>query len=188
MSKTTYAGLNYAGHSGANQDKATGIHYGVIPSNSLSPFALDDIYSNGTDLNYESWKEEVKTSVQSSVESALDSFMLSSQARRLAEAATEAVMDSDWLGEGYESNGESSYLYEDGDLKIQLCSDGDIFVIKSPFVCNAQYCSPCAPGAGYLPNPCDSGPVCYCLPEDWFDSENPCPYSPRPVEEAFPVA
>jgi hypothetical protein len=40
---------------------------------------------------------------------------------------------------------------------------GDIMIIKSPYYTYAQFCSPCAPGAGYLMN--------------WFKMENG--YSPE---------
>jgi len=39
-----------------NQDKESGIHYGVIRSNRLNDFALDDIWNDGTDLAWEDWR------------------------------------------------------------------------------------------------------------------------------------
>jgi len=185
--QTTYAGINYAGKSGANQDKETGIHFGVINCNAISPDAIEDIYQNGTDLSFEAWKEEIKEKVKEAVKSALDDFIRSRHIEDMADDAAESVLNNDWLGDNFEGGGPSNYRYEDGELILELHSDGDIFVIKSPVVCNAQYCSPCAPGAGYLANPCADGPVCYCLPEDWFDEETPCPYTCRPAAEAFKV-
>ncbi len=35
MSTTSYKGINYAGHTGVNQDKANGIRYGVMPQNEV---------------------------------------------------------------------------------------------------------------------------------------------------------
>jgi hypothetical protein len=43
-----------------------------------------------------------------------------------------------------------AYTYEADGYICQAGDDGDIFVIKSPFYTYAQFCSPCAPGAGYL--------------------------------------
>ena len=49
----------------------------------------------------------------------------------------------------------------------------DLFVIKSPYYTFAQFCSPCAPGACYLPNHITpEKPInnkCYCLGAEWFD-------------------
>lgn len=73
----------------------------------------------------------------------------------------------------------SSWNYKaDGYIATQSGSDCDIFVIKSPFYTYAQFCSPCAPGACYLANPVEptKGNKCYCFGEDWFDSDEPCPY------------
>jgi len=58
------------------------------------------------------------------------------------------------------------------------CSeDGDIFVEKSPYFTYAQLCSPCAPGACYLLNPCEPDPNnrAYCFDESWFEGEAPYP-------------
>lgn len=47
---------------------------------------------------------------------------------------------------------------------------GDLFLTKAPYYTHAQFCSPCAPGAGHLENPCPSGPKTYCLGRDWFEA------------------
>lgn len=75
---------------------------------------------------------------------------------------------------------ESCYGYEplshyvDGEYRAE-CShdDGDIFITDSPYYTRCGYCSPCAPGAGYL---VDGGDDCYafCFGPDWFDGK--CPY------------
>lgn len=56
-------------------------------------------------------------------------------------------------------------------------STGDVMLTKSPYYTHAQFCSPCAPGAGYLLNPCKSGPKTYCFGHDWFDDDK----APYPV-------
>ena len=53
---------------------------------------------------------------------------------------------------------------------------GDIFIESSPFFTLARFCSPCAPGAGYLLSPDSDGAPTFCFPSDWFDSDSPCPY------------
>jgi len=87
------------------------------------------------------------------------------------------------LWDCYESSGDCTrYEYEDGGYHIQTCSDGDWFVLKSPYYTRAQFCSPCAPGAGYLANPCPTGPKTYCLDKEWFGDDQPCPYPYYSVE------
>ncbi len=52
----------------------------------------------------------------------------------------------------------------------------DIFVLGSPYFTRAAFCSPCAPGACYLTDPCDDGERAYCLGHEWFeDGEAPYP-------------
>jgi len=73
-----------------------------------------------------------------------------------------------------------AWNYQADGYKATCGSDGDIFVMQSPFYTFAQFCSPCAPGACYLANPVspsNDGNKCYCFGEDWFDSDyEPCPY------------
>lgn len=64
----------------------------------------------------------------------------------------------------------------DGYLATSYDSQGDIFILKSPYYTRAAFCSPCAPGACYLKSPDSDGDKAYCFGVDWFDSEFPCPY------------
>ncbi len=81
---------------------------------------------------------------------------------------------------------EASSWFVDAEGILAECGEnGDIFVIKSPVFTYAQFCSPCAPGACYLTNPCspeNAANKCYCFPADWFDEERPCPYPIWEVE------
>ncbi len=57
--------------------------------------------------------------------------------------------------------------YGDGLAAEQPFDDPDIFITKSPYYTLCQFCSPCAPGAGYL---MDRGTVkAYCFGHDWFE-------------------
>ena len=58
----------------------------------------------------------------------------------------------------------------DNDYRAGSDSYGDIFIIKSPYYTRAQFCSPCAPGACYLTNPCEDGEKAYCFGHDWFEN------------------
>lgn len=72
---------------------------------------------------------------------------------------------------------------DDGYICQQYADDTDIFVIKSPYFTYCQFCSPCAPGAGYLMNVRDkeTGIKAYCFGHDWFENEN-APYLVFSVE------
>ena len=61
---------------------------------------------------------------------------------------------------------------KEGYLTEQTQDDPDIFITKSPFYTYCAYCSPCAPGAGYLMDPKDkkTGIRSYCFGHDWFES------------------
>jgi len=66
-------------------------------------------------------------------------------------------------------------------IATQSSDDGDIFIIKSPYYTLCQYCSPCAPGAGYIMNSVDHGVKSYCFGHDWFEDEK-APYKVYSVE------
>lgn len=74
----------------------------------------------------------------------------------------------------------------DGTYKAhQGHDDSDIFILKSPYYTYCEFCSPCAPGAGYLMS---AGPVkAYCLGHDfyWGHHEHPdrAPYRVFRVED-----
>lgn len=81
------------------------------------------------------------------------------------------MFDSD---EAYGDEPIGHYLRDDDEYVAQRYGDdGDILVLRSPYYTLCSFCSPCAPGAGYLTTP---GSVkAYCFGPDWFDNE-PCPY------------
>jgi hypothetical protein len=175
----SYPGIDY-GLGQANIEKETGIRYGVISQNSISPYAFEDIMNNGTDVDFENFKEEVKSRLESAIEGVLDELGLyrkrsSHNMNDPAGMAEEIVDNLEW--DNYEGTGDCTrYLYEQDGYVIETCSDGDMFITKSPYYSKSQYCSPCAPGAGYLNNPCEDGPKTFCLGLSWFDEDCPCEY------------
>ena len=67
------------------------------------------------------------------------------------------------------------YVVDKDDYKCICHSDGDIFIEESPYFTYAQFCSPCAPGAGYLMNELEADNKnpnnrAYCFGHDWFES------------------
>jgi len=68
-----------------------------------------------------------------------------------------------------------NWFIDDGEYIAECDDSGDIFITKSPYYTRAQFCSPCAPGACYLMNPCNNGEKTYCFGSDWFE-DNKAPY------------
>ena len=78
-----------------------------------------------------------------------------------------------------------SFSYDqDGYACEQGYDDPDIFILKSPFYTWCQFCSPCAPGAGYVMNWTEPGVgiKSYCFGPDWFE-DNKAPYPVYRVED-----
>ena len=177
-----------------NQDPENGIHYGVIPVNDLGEWAWEDFINDGDDIDYDEYLAELRAVVAGAIERAgedgqfkddlaadyileLDyaedlliaiSDSVLEQDQQDAFAAAEGVID-DEAGQYYEQGGDCTrYRYEKDGYIIQVCSDGDCFVIKSPWVTFCRPCSPCAPNAGYLK---DVGGTLatYALGPEWFD-------------------
>ena len=59
---------------------------------------------------------------------------------------------------------DKEYIAEQGQ------DDCDIFIMKSPYYTLCRYCSPCAPGAGYIMDQDKEGIRAYCFGHDWFEN------------------
>lgn len=172
---TDYAGIDY-GHGQSNIDTEKGIRYGVIAQNSVGGDALNDVYTNGTDLGYQAALEQRKTEIQDAICGAIDDLNgVDATLMDSFEQFVQEILDCE-TEYGFDCGDSSGpYLYEEDGYSIHT-SETELWVTKSPFYTHAQFCSPCAPGAGNLDTPCESGPKTYCLGEDWFDSDQPCAY------------
>ena len=169
-------GIDY-GLGQTNIDKETGIRYGVIPMKDLDSWAWDEIESHATDLDFEEHKEDLK----SRLASAIDYVLVESGHDRAndSDAMAEEIVDNlEW--DGYEgAMGDCTrYLFERDGYKVTIASDGDAFVMKSPYYTLAPFCSPCAPGACYLRDGGETGDAkAYCFGHDWFEDK----VAPYPV-------
>lgn len=143
------AGIDY-GLGKTNIDTETGIRYGVIPHSAVG----------------QSWYEDAEA--------------VYSPEARCQKCGTEIglVKDVDFgtpckdCGEKWDGNENEEALgfkYEREGIKAFQTGEVDIFVEKSPFYTLCRFCSPCAPGAGYLKDADDEGIKAYCLPHDWFE-------------------
>lgn len=169
-------GIDY-GMGKQNIDNETGIRFGFIPMNDLASWAWDDIESHGTDLDFEDHKDQLKKDLSSAINNVLDEYG-HDRNNDSDELAGEIVENLEW--DNYQgSQGDCTrYLYEHDGYKVQVCGDGDAFVLKSPYYTNAPFCSPCAPGAGYLRDGSAEGDCkAYCMGHDWFEDQ----VAPYPV-------
>ena len=74
-----------------------------------------------------------------------------------------------------------SWYIDNDEYTAESDEHGDIFITKSPYYTKCSFCSPCAPGAGYLMEYHDKGIKAYCFGHDWFD-EGKAPYPIYSVE------
>ena len=191
MAETNYAGIDY-GLGKSNIDTESGIRYGVISVNSpLSEWfweSVKSVYtagcpSCGHELE-DDWDEE------KGQESARDAFDSDEEFETACDATSdplcphcgEPISDGDQFGDEPDGN-----VIEDQRYNAFVDDSNDVWITLSPFYTRAQFCSPCAPGAGHLDNPCEDGPKTYCFGHDWFEGDK-APYPVFDVATDQPVA
>ena len=87
-----------------------------------------------------------------------------------AEESEPVFPEPDEEGDFFEPIG---FEYSGDGYEASCGEDGDIFITKSRYYTLCGFCSPCAPGAGYLT---DAGDIkAYCFNHDWFE-EKKAPY------------
>lgn len=161
-------GIDYSGGT-ANFDRTTGIHFGVINLNSedVSEWAWDEFEADyGTPTCGHCGNELVEW----------DGDKHDTYEGRGCEYACETCGRSFDSSDAY---GEEpiGWTLDDGEYQATAAADGDCFIVKSPYYTRAEFCSPCAPGAGHLSSPNPDGPKTYCFSHDWFKGD----IAPYPV-------
>lgn len=181
----SYPGIDYSLGT-ANFDKETGIHFGVIGMNAegLTEWAWESMEADYGDPTCPKCGNEVKDyadAVLADDENPTEGKVLEESLENYNEHSCadyvclgcQIILDSDEVT-GDEPVGHT--LDEDGYMGF-VDSNNDLMIVKSPYYTHAQFCSPCAPGAGHLENPCPDGPKTYCLGHDWFEGDK----APYPV-------
>jgi hypothetical protein len=175
MSKTDYAGIDYSmGNPTVNRDPGNGVSYGLISLHSLGEFATEEfepVYYHkvcthcGEDLaeDFDECNDDVN------------------EETGLAGNQCPSCKDILETPEDIYPDEADSWIFEDPEYSLMLSEQNEVWVFKSPFVTRAQYCSPCAPGAGNLDSPCDKGPLTYALGPEWFEDET-TPYAVSRVD------
>lgn len=182
--KSDYKGIDY-GLGQSNVDKDTGIRYGVISQHEVLQAWADSSEPNygptccpkcgnaakefddpEFDCPHDEQCEDTDSCMESSIE-AYEHYHHSCDDYRCDDCKLVfdlSSFDCEPLG----------YTLDDGEY-LAVGDNGDIFILKSPYYTHCQFCSPCAPGAGYIMNTVDDGPKTYCFGHDWFD-DNIAPY------------
>lgn len=80
-----------------------------------------------------------------------------------------------------------SFILDNGEYRAESNDSGDIFITKSPYYTLCAFCSPCAPGAGYIMSERPKGGIrAYCFGHDWFEGGK-APYTVYDVVTEAPV-
>lgn len=168
---TEYRGIDYScGKSNFNPE--TGIHFGVIPMHEVTQAWADSSEAHYTPTCGKCGNElpDVET-----LQGQEDVPEITGD-DHYCPTCKEIVAHDDAYGE----EPDEISLDDDGYKAIQD-SHGDIMILMSPYFTRAQFCSPCAPGAGYIMNPVEEGVKTYCFGHDWFESGR-APYPVYSVE------
>ncbi len=164
-------GIDY-GMGQTNIDKETGIRYGVIHWNLLNEWIHESLEADYGDPHCPNCGNEASEAT----DDAADDRDL--EPYRSCSVADYGCTDCGIFFDGEDAYGDEpqSFTLTDEAYTATAGTDGDIFILKSPYYTKAEFCSPCAPGACYLASPDSDGDKAYCFGPDYFDDDRPCPY------------
>jgi hypothetical protein len=146
------AGIDY-GMGQTNIDRKTGIRYGVVPQN--------DVLQAWADSS-EPYMGNACPFCGNEPKSGND---ITSMAR--CPSCHHSLNDGD-----FDDREPISFVYDADGYMAECGDDGDIFITKSPYYTLCSFCSPCAPGAGYVRNYNPEGVKAYCFGPDWYDDDD----------------
>lgn len=153
------AGIDY-GLGKTNIDHETGIRYGVIPMNDLGEF---------------SWESFEPVYGPEHCPVCGNELLMGEEKDYTCDACQVDYWSDELFSEPI------GWALDDNEYVAEYDDHGDVFILESPYFTYAQFCSPCAPGAGYLRNHTPGGVKTYCFGHDWFDGGE-APYPVYSVE------
>ncbi len=157
------AGIDY-GMGTTNIDKENSIRYGVIPQNEVL-----QVWCDSSEAYYGEPEEGICTYCDKTTSIPKDC--------KWGDTIKCEHCDEEFEIELPDCCDPISHFIDDDEYKAECGDSGDIFITKSPYYTKCNFCSPCAPGAGYLMNANDDGVKTYCFSHDFFDAQQ----APYPV-------
>ena len=167
-------GIDYSlGQSNFNPE--TGIHFGVIPMDSLAHWAWD---SFEPEYGEPTCPKCGCPACDSGGDDVPDFDEPENEDIEISGCGDYYCRECRYAFDGDEAFPEEclGHTLDDGEYKASVDAYNDAFLLNSPYYTTSQFCSPCAPGAGYLLNFVVDGVKTYCFGPEWFDKEQPCPY------------
>lgn len=160
-----------------------GVAYGYVAASDLDPELVGDLlYGNGVeqyrDLTFAAARVQDEAEQRAEWEEELETKSVKAQ-----EEGIDIVHDDFEFDDDKHPNG-----YEISELEVEGIKDGvtyrsswlggalNFFIVDSLFITSAAgHASPCVPGAGILHHPHgrDGDVVCYDVPPDWWDDQEP---------------
>ena len=169
-------GIDYSGIAGTcNRDSESGIRYGIISANDLTEWLWESVesiylpYCPHCDDQLDDGWDDQDSQDAAGTEGISDEVFTDSELDDICDPICTRCYKVIEDGEQWPDCAEpAGNILTDSDYEGFVDDSNDVWVTKSPFYTHAQFCSPCAPGAGHLGNPCEDGPKTYCLGHDWF--------------------
>jgi ribosomal protein L37AE/L43A len=154
----TDRGIDYSGGGSVNRDTTTGIHYGVI-----SMHEVMQAWTDSSEAFYAPCCPYCGNEIAKNYEMMVKKKRCPQCKQKFDESS-------------FDMNEPASFYLDDGEYQAtQSQDDTDIFITKSPYYTLCSYCSPCAPGAGYIMDSRDEGIKAYCFGHNWFE-DGKAPY------------
>lgn len=171
-------GIDYS-NGRSNIDHETGIHYGVIPAH-----AVGERWYEQSDAQYSIACPNCGYEFKDQTNNPTRCPSCRYRPRDNSEFVSDEPYSFYYDAEGYQAE-QSAGSYASSD---------DIFILKSPYYTYCAFCSPCAPGAGYLLDfflvplgtpmheyatraEAAGYPKVFCFGHDWFEND----VAPYPV-------
>lgn len=177
MSK--YAGIDY-GLGKANLDPNTGIRYGVIKISSLHEFIYDELELDYGNPTCPECGNEVIDSPHGKdyfCEHCADQKnIIDADGEVNEDLYKDALKDvTFWSDQVSPDEPLGQYIDDDTYSAHDAFDNSCLFVTRSPYYTLAEFCSPCAPGAGDLDSPNEDGIKTLCFGHEMFE-DGKAPY------------
>lgn len=145
----------------ANIDPETWIRYGVMSQNTQMPEAINDLFCNTIDIQFEEAETEI--------DEAIDELMAATHDYHGGDQSLRDQVKNLFM-ERMENFEGDMFRYEDDEYTIIFFNEmNTVMVMRSPYYTKCRPCSPCYPNAGDLDSPDVGGEDTYCLGWDFFN-------------------